>query len=160
MDIQKAPIEIIPCNFENLRHCEALINLMNEYRLDKMGDGQAYSDEEKEKLVEGLKHHATALVYIAWTGDRYIGLITSFVNFATFSVKPFINIHDIIVAESWRNKGLGRQLITRVIEEAETLGCGKVTLEVREDNDNARHLYNSMGFFDGEPRNFYWAKYM
>jgi len=158
--MEKTQIEIIPCDFDSLRHCEALIHLMNEYRLDKMGDGQAYTDEEKEKLVEGLKKHSTALVFIAWSGTDFIGLITSFVNFSTFSVKPFINIHDIIVSNLWRNKGLGRKLITRVIEEAATLGCGKVTLEVREDNDNARHLYNSMGFFDGEPCNFYWAKYL
>lgn len=158
--MQNAQLEILPCDFDNPRHNEALIHLMNEYRLDKMGDGQAYTDEEKEKLVEGLKNHPTALVYIAWSGNNFTGLITSFVNFATFSVRPFVNIHDIIVAESWRNKGLGRKLIARVVEEAETLGCSKVTLEVREDNMNARHLYNSMGFCDSEPSYVYWAKYL
>jgi len=158
--MQNTHIEIQPCDFDNPRHCEALIHLMNEYRLDNMGDGQAYTDEEKERLVEGLKTHPTAFVFIAWSGDAYAGLITSFVNFATFTVKPFVNIHDIIVTEAWRNKGVGRLMISRVIEEAVSRGCGKVTLEVREDNVNARHLYNSLGFYDGEPRNFYWSHYL
>jgi len=155
-----ANLLITPCDFNDPRHCEALIQLMNEYRLDKMGDGQAYTDEEKERLVEGLKNHPTAIVFIAWSGDAYAGLITSFVNFATFTVKPFVNIHDIIVTDAWRNKGVGRVMINRVIEEAEARGCGKVTLEVREDNENARHLYNCLGFYDGEPRNFYWSRYL
>jgi ribosomal protein S18 acetylase RimI-like enzyme len=153
-------IVIIPCDFKEPRHCEALIQLMNEYRLDNMGDGQAYTDEEKEHLVEGLKNHPTSIVFIAWAGNSYAGLITSFRNFATFTVKPFVNIHDIIVTEAWRNKGLGRKMINRVVEEAQSLGCSKVTLEVREDNENAMHLYHSLGFYDGEPRNFYWSKYL
>ena len=77
---------------------------------------------------------------------EYVGLTNCFINFATFTVKPYINIHDVIVTDTWRNKGVGRKMMEKVIEKAEEMGCSKVTLEVREDNHNAKHLYNSLGF--------------
>jgi ribosomal protein S18 acetylase RimI-like enzyme len=153
-------IEIIPCDFDNPSHCQALVSLMNEYIADKMGDGIPYSEDQKEALVEGLRRHESKLIVLAKAGERFVGLTNCFVNFATFTVKPFVNIHDVIVTNDWRNKGLGRLMLSSVIEKARELGCSKVTLEVREDNDNAKHLYNSLGFHDAEPRQYYWAKYL
>lgn len=151
-------IDIIPCDFNNPSHCDALVTLMNEYITDKMGDGIPYTEEQKVRLVEGLKAHPSKLVLFAKAGEQFVGLTNCFVNFATFSVKPYINIHDVIVAHSWRNRGVGRKLMEKVIEQAAEIGCSKVTLEVREDNLNAKHLYKSLGFTDAEPRWFYWMK--
>lgn len=153
-------IEVIPCDFSNTGHCEALVMLMNEYITDKMGDGIPYSEEQKIKLVEGLRDHPARLVLFAVAGDQFVGLTNSFINFATFSVKPYINVHDVIVLNTWRNRGVGRKMLEKVIEQAEALGCSKVTLEVREDNHNAKHLYKSLGFTDPEPRWSYWMKYL
>ena len=91
---------------------------MNEYITDKMGDGIPYTEEQKVKLVEGLKNHPSKLVLLARTGDRFVGLINCFINFATFTVKPYVNIHDVIVTASWRNKGVGRMMLERVIEDS------------------------------------------
>jgi ribosomal protein S18 acetylase RimI-like enzyme len=152
-------VEIIPCDFNNPDHCKALVNLMNEYIADKMGGGIPYTGEQKVALVEGLRRHESKLIVLAKAGDRFVGLTNCFINFATFTVKPFVNIHDVIVTGDWRNKGLGRLMLSNVIEKAQELGCSKVTLEVREDNENAKHLYDSLGFHDAEPRQYYWAKY-
>jgi ribosomal protein S18 acetylase RimI-like enzyme len=153
-------VEIIPLDFDNPAHCRALVDLMNEYIAHKMGDGIPYTEEQKLALVEGLRRHESKFIVLARAGDRFVGLTNCFVNFATFTVKPFVNIHDVIVTSDWRNKGLGRMMLSKVIEKAGELGCSKVTLEVREDNDNAKHLYNSLGFHDAEPRQYYWAKYL
>lgn len=153
-------VKIVPCDFNNPDHCKALVSLMNEYIADKMGDGIPYNEEQKLALVEGLRRHEPKLVVLAQAGDRFVGLTNCFVNFATFTVKPFVNIHDVIVTRDWRNKGLGRLMLSKVIEKAGELGCSKVTLEVREDNDNAKHLYNSLGFHDAEPRQYYWSMYL
>ncbi len=153
-------IDIIPCDFENPVHCNALVTLMNEYICDRMGGGIPYTDVQKAQLVEGLKNHPSKLVLLAVAGNEYIGLTNCFINFATFTVKPYINIHDVIVTDSWRNNRVGRKLIEKVIEKASELGCSKVTLEVRADNHNARYLYDSLGFHDAEPRQYYWTKYL
>jgi len=153
-------LEIIPCDFDRSDHCEALVLLMNEYISDKMGDGVPYTEEQKVKLVEGLRQHPSKLILFARTGNRFVGLTNCFVNFATFTVKPYINVHDVIVTDSWRNRGVGRRMLEKVIEKAAELGCSKVTLEVRDDNHNAKYLYNSLGFFDADPKQYYWTRYL
>jgi ribosomal protein S18 acetylase RimI-like enzyme len=153
-------LEIIPCDFDRSDHCEALVSLMNEYISDKMGDGVPYTEEQKVKLVEGLRQHPSKLILFARTGNRFVGLTNCFVNFATFTVKPYINVHDVIVTDSWRNRGVGRRMLEKVIEKAAELGCSKVTLEVRDDNHNAKYLYNSLGFFDADPKQYYWTRYL
>ena len=149
-------VEIVSCDFDNPAHCDALVRLMNEYITDKMGDGIPYTNEQKKKLVEGLKNHASKLVLFAMAGDQFVGLTNCFINFATFTVKPFVNIHDVIVTGTYRNKGVGRKLLEALIENAREMGCSKVTLEVREDNHIAKYLYNSLGFCNTEPRQYYW----
>jgi ribosomal protein S18 acetylase RimI-like enzyme len=156
----KNHIEIVACDFENSRHCEALIRLMNEYITDEMGGGPPYTEEQKRELVKGLRDHPSKMIFFAVNGHEFVGLANCFVNFGTFSVKPFVNIHDVIVSRQWRNKGIGRKILEKVIKEALRMDCAKVTLEVREDNDIAKHLYDSLGFHDASPRQFYWTKYL
>jgi ribosomal protein S18 acetylase RimI-like enzyme len=156
----KEEIDTIPCNYDDRNHREALVNLMSEYITDKMGGGEPYTPEQKIKLVEGLRNHPTSLTFFAICNGQFIGLITGFVNFATFTVKPFINIHDVIVTGAWRNRGVGNHLLDKIVQKAVELGCSKVTLEVRSDNVNAMHLYNKKGFHDQEPRQYYWARYL
>jgi len=156
----KQEIKVLHCNFDSQAHCEALVNLMNEYITDRMGGGTPYTEEQKQKLISGLRNHPSKLVIFAVAGGQFIGLVNSFINFATFTVKPFINVHDVIVTRAWRNNGVGRIMISEVIREAVGMGCSKVTLEVREDNENAKYLYKSLGFHDSEPRQYYWSKYI
>lgn len=153
-------IQVITCDFDNPAHCRALVKLMNEYITDKMGGGEPYTEKQEQLLIEGLKNHPSKMVLFAYSEDQYLGLITSFINFATFTVKPFINIHDVIVTQSKRNNGIGRLMLNEVIRRAQEMGCSKVTLEVRADNDNAKYLYNSLGFHDSVPRQYYWSKYL
>ncbi|MBN2480162.1 MAG: GNAT family N-acetyltransferase [Bacteroidales bacterium] len=153
-------IEIIHCDFENPAHCNALVSLLNEYITDEMGGGLPYTDEQKKLLVEGLKNHPSKIIMFAVFNRKFIGLVNCFVNFGTFSVKPFVNIHDVIVTQLWRNKGIGRMMLEKIVEESRRIGCSKITLEVREDNRNAKHLYKSLGFHDANPRQYYWTKYI
>jgi ribosomal protein S18 acetylase RimI-like enzyme len=156
----KEILKVISCDFDNPQHCEAVVSLMNEYISDDMGEGKPYKEEQKERLLKGLRDHPSKLILLAQAGDQFVGLCNCFVNFATFTVKPYINIHDVIVTKTFRNQKVGRRLLEKVIENAVESGCSKVTLEVREDNLNARHLYNDLGFNDTEPRQFYWTRYI
>ena len=153
-------VEIIRCNFENPIHCQAEIDLMREYMTDEMGGASPLSDKENEKLIEGLKSLPTTLTLLAKYGDEFVGLTNSFVNFGTFAVRPFLNIHDVVVMSTHRGKKIGRLLLEENIRIAkEELGCAKVTLEVREDNKVAQSLYKSLGFGDSNPTMHFWTKY-
>ena len=52
-------------------------------------------------------------------------------------------IIDIFVLDEYRNKGIGKALINKMLENKQ---IEKVTLEVKKDNKNAIMLYNSLGF--------------
>jgi len=152
-------VNIIECDFENSIHCNAVIELMNHYMASKMGGNlPSYDNEEAERMINGLKNHTSKLVLLAIDNDEFVGLSNSFINYGTFAAKPFINIHDIIVLEKYRGSGIGRQLMEAIILKAEQFNCGKITLEVREDNTEAQGLYNSLGFEESRPIMHFWTK--
>lgn len=151
-------IEIIKCDFSNADCLDAIGDLMNAYIQDNMGGGNPLSHMEKLRLVDGLNQHPTSIVLLARVSDMFCGLLIAFENFSTFSVKPMINIHDLIVLPELRNSGIGYKLLDSIIEIAEKRGCSRVTLEVRNDNITAQSLYQKKGFKETEPPMFYWRK--
>ncbi|MBN1417076.1 MAG: GNAT family N-acetyltransferase [Bacteroidales bacterium] len=155
-----AALKIFECDFTNPFHCETLADLMNAYITDRMGGGLPYSSEQRRQLIDGLKNHPSRLVLFVALGDKIIGLTTCFINFATFSLKSFMNIHDVIVLQEFRGTGAGRKLMEGVIEHAQKIGCSKITLEVREDNIPAQNLYKSLDFRECEPVHYFWTKYL
>ncbi len=56
------------------------------------------------------------------------------------------DIQTITIVESWRRRGLGRLLATKLLSRAEAHGAREVFLEVRDDNPRAHVLYRSLGF--------------
>lgn len=65
-------------------------------------------------------------------------------------------IPNVCVKESARKQGVGKQMMTVLIEEAKKLCLAVLYLEVRESNAAARRLYGSLGFEEnGIRKNFY-----
>lgn len=151
-------IEIMECDFSNTDCLNAIGNLMNAYIQDNMGGGNPLSNMEKLRLVDSLNQHPMSIVLLACIGDIFCGLLIAFENFSTFTVKPMINIHDLIVLPELRNLGIGHKLLDSIIEIAEKRGCSRITLEVRNDNINAQYLYRKKGFEEPDPPMFYWRK--
>jgi ribosomal protein S18 acetylase RimI-like enzyme len=152
--------KLFACDYTNTDHRKAVADLMNAYITDEMGGGKPLDENEQIRLTENLEKHPKSIVMLAETDGVFTGLLTAFENFATFSVRPMINIHDIIVLKEYRGKGIGRKLLQTITAEAEKRGCGRITLEVREDNVNAQKLYRSEGFGEVEPNHYYWRKYL
>ncbi|MDR2691139.1 MAG: GNAT family N-acetyltransferase [Dysgonamonadaceae bacterium] len=153
-------IQLVICDYANTAHRKAIARLTNAYITDAMGGGKRLDENEQVRLVEGLEKHPKSVVILAETDGVFVGLLTAFENFATFAIRPMINIHDIIVLKEYRGKGVGRKLMQAITAEAEKRGCCRITLEVREDNVNAQKLYRSEGFGELEPNHYYWRKYL
>jgi len=144
-------IEICLCDFSNPLHSSNFIRLINLYIQDEMGGGTPHTLEKATDLIRGMADHPTAFVVFAKVNQAFAGMVVSFLNFSTFKAMPFVNVHDVIVDSAFRGMGLGRMMLESVIEIAETKGCSKITLEVRDDNTVAKGLYNSLGFDECEP---------
>jgi ribosomal-protein-alanine N-acetyltransferase len=59
---------------------------------------------------------------------------------------PEADVQTIAVSPAARGRGLGRQLLRALIEEARRRGASSLLLEVRADNQPAIALYESEGF--------------
>jgi ribosomal protein S18 acetylase RimI-like enzyme len=123
-----------------------------------MGGGKPLSKPEQLRLIDGLNEHPKSIVLLARTEGIFTGLLTAFENLSTFTAKPMINIHDVIVLKEYRSQGVGRQLMNAILTEAENRKCSRITLEVRKDNIIAQNLYKSLGFDETNPEMFYWRK--
>lgn len=55
-------------------------------------------------------------------------------------------VHDVIVAESARGSGVGRQIVERLISELRSRGATQILLETAWRNDTARAFFASLGF--------------
>ena len=151
---------IIPCDYSKLVHRQAVVALINTYIQDEMGGGTPLSEQEQTGLIEGLKGHTDAVVLLAETQGIYTGLLVAFENFSTFTARPMMNIHDVMVRKEYRKRGTGRLLMNAAIEEAGKRNCSRITLEVRKDNLPAQNQYRDLGFHEPAPGMFYWRKYL
>jgi ribosomal protein S18 acetylase RimI-like enzyme len=143
-------ISYVRADLDEPLHRVAVRELIAAYARDPQGSGRALPEQVLERLVPGLRAHPTALVFLAFAGDRPAGVAVCFVGFSTFAARPLINVHDLAVLPEFRRRGVGRGLLEQVERRARELACVKITLEVRAQNDVARALYRSAGFGDAD----------
>jgi ribosomal-protein-alanine N-acetyltransferase len=83
-------------------------------------------------------------------GDEVIG----YVGFRTYRGEAHIT--TIAVHPEWRGRGLGERLLLETMEAAVQLGAQRATLEVRQSNRVAQHMYGKYGFqFTGTRKGYY-----
>ena len=129
----------------------SVLYLLDHYSRHEMGSGQPLPEDVRSRVIDGLQAHPMSRIFIAYAGDQPIAMAICFVGFSTFKARKLINIHDLVVHESERGRGVGSQLIDAVIAYAKSNDCCAITLEVRADNP-ARTLYHKKGFQSlGEP---------
>jgi GNAT superfamily N-acetyltransferase len=139
-------VEIVEADLSRPEHQHAVVELIDAYSMDPMGNGKSLSAEVRSALIPGLRQHATTVILLAYQGDKAIGIAVCFLGFSTFAAKPLINIHDLAVLPSHRGQGICRQLLEGVEGKARDMGCCKLTLEVLENNHRAKQVYEEAGF--------------
>ena len=87
-------------------------------------------------------------------GCEYEGALAGAIVIA---LGPFdAEINSLIVADAYRRRGVGQQLVTQAIARSYALGKERLLLEVRESNVAALRLYQQQGFsLDGRRAQYY-----
>ena len=118
-------------------------------RLDQITfPGEAWSEEAF--LREARTPTSFYVVAVAVLGEEVVG----FAGMQQVLDEGYIT--NIAVAESCRRKGLGRAMLSALIDHCRESGASFLTLEVRQSNAPAIALYESMGFLpEGRRKNFY-----
>jgi ribosomal protein S18 acetylase RimI-like enzyme len=145
------------CDFKNPQHRDELAILLNHYMEDPMGDHPPLNKQQQSDLADALDAHPTAEVLFAVLDDKYVGMTTTFVNLSTFYIQPYLYIHDVVVLKEFRGQGIGKAMIEKLISISKERGYCKLTLEVREDNPGALHVYSELGFKECDPKMYFWT---
>jgi GNAT superfamily N-acetyltransferase len=143
-------VTVVDADLARADHAQAVIELVDAYARDPMGNGQPLAADVREAIVPGLRAHPTTLVFLAYHGEKPIGVAVCFRGFSTFAARPLVNVHDLAVLPAYRGQGVGQRLLQAVEAKARQLGCCKLTLEVQENNARARRTYAAAGFAQSE----------
>lgn len=143
-------IKVIEVDYSDSRQAKDLVSLLSVYAQDPMGGGNALDDYVVSNLVDELSSRPYAFSVLCYVEGIPVGLINCFEAFSTFSCKPLVNIHDVIVMKKYRGHNISQRMLSKVEEIAKFKGCCKLTLEVLSENEAAKSSYTKFGFSDYE----------
>ncbi len=138
--------EIIRVRYDDARHADALIVLLDAYARDPAGGGEPLSDFARSNLIAALAARPFVFSVLAFDDDTPVGLINAIEGFSTFACQPLVNVHDVVVLPSHRGRGIAARMFAEVETIARERGACKLTLEVLDGNAAARALYQRLGF--------------
>lgn len=150
-------VKVIKADLTNPKHATDIVQIVDLFARDPMGQDEPLESEVKIDLISEMRKVPTTMTYIAYLEERAVGIVTCFIGFSTFTASKTFKIHDVAVHPEARGMGIGTMMLNHISEEAKEMGCSKITLEVREDNQ-AQNLYEKMGFEFGEPRWWFMTK--
>lgn len=138
--------EIIRARYDDARHADALIALLDAYACDPAGGGEPLSDFARGNLIAALAARPFVFSVLAFDDDTPVGLVNAIEGFSTFACQPLVNVHDVVVLPSHRGRGIAAQMFAEVEVIARERNACKLTLEVLDGNAAARTLYQRLGF--------------
>jgi GNAT superfamily N-acetyltransferase len=77
---------------------------------------------------------------------KIIGRAFLFLIYNDLHSKPYGLLEDVFVEEEYRGKGIGKELVKKVIEKAKEFGCYKLIATSRFGRENVHQLYENLGF--------------
>ena len=121
---------------------EIVAGLLMQFR-DHL-DGHRPSDNAMLAGVERLMENVETEYLLAAPDEDSApaGVAQLRYRFSVWTASPDCWLEDLFVREDARGQGVGAALVALTLER----GCRRVELDTREDNTNARALYERFGF--------------
>jgi nicotinate-nucleotide pyrophosphorylase (carboxylating) len=83
------------------------------------------------QLIAELAARPFVFSVLAFDGDTPVGLVNAIEGFSTFACRPLVNVHDVVVIDSHRGRGIAARLFAEVEAIARERGACKLTLCAR-----------------------------
>lgn len=113
-------------------------------------EAQCFSDPWSEKSIASELENPLSLWLVAEENGQVLGYVGS------QTVLDESDMMNVAVDPRFRRQGIARALIETLIAELAKMGSRCLRLEVRVSNENARALYERMGFRQlGLRKNYY-----
>jgi ribosomal protein S18 acetylase RimI-like enzyme len=107
------------------------------------------------ELVELVSTPGTSLL-VARDGDDVLGMLTLIVYRVPTGIRAWI--HDVVVDETARGRGVGEALAREALRLAESAGAISVELTTRQEREAANRLYRRLGFEQRETNVYVWRR--
>lgn len=123
---------------------------LEEYSYTHSEDVQAY--------LNWLFRRDVAGIWVAEEDGKIVGFVASDGNwFSKREGKVVGAIHELVILPEYRNKGIGKALVEKVIEYFKSRGLDTAELWVGDKNTQALEFYKSLGFEERYRFN-YWIR--
>ncbi len=138
-------MQFVECNFD--RHAEPILEILN----DAIVNSTALFDYEPRTLDSMVlwfrtkeAHHFPVMGLESESGE-----LLGFASYGTFRNWPAYKYtveHSVYVHAAHRSRGIGRRLLQRLIQEAETQGYHTLVGGIETSNTASIALHESLGF--------------
>ncbi len=96
--------------------------------------------------IQKLEIKSEAIKFELFDNEKKIGRIYLYLIKNDLHDKPYGLLEDLLVEESYRGSGFGKQLVQTAIEEAKKLGCYKLICTSRNTRSEVHGFYKKLGF--------------
>ena len=114
--------------------------------LDRSGLGGLWSPQQWQSELEDPRRPGVGL----WRAGALLALACGWL------VVDELHVTAVVVAPTWRRRGLGRRALEALLEMGRQQGAERATLEVAAGNSAARALYAALGFREAGIRRYYY----
>ncbi|HTW75400.1 MAG TPA: GNAT family N-acetyltransferase [Steroidobacteraceae bacterium] len=101
------------------------------------------SADDLQRHLFGEPRFVAALLAL-WSG-AVAGYALYFYNYSSFLCRPGLYLEDLYVRPAYRGRGIGRQLLQGLEDQARAQGCGRLEWAVLDWNRDAINFYHRFG---------------
>lgn len=109
----------------------------------RVGDQLFDNPVKPERTIEFLndpRHH----LILAFDGDDVVAMVSA-LHYVHPDKDPALFINEVGVIESHQNKGIGRKIVTEMINHGKNIGCTDIWVATETSNAPARACYIAAG---------------
>ncbi|KXX71066.1 GNAT family N-acetyltransferase [Flammeovirga sp. SJP92] len=110
---------------------------------NQLGYNALISDIEHRLKI--ILEHPENCIYVATENEKVVGWIHGFYTMRVES-DFFVEIGGLVVDENFQNNGIGKKLVSKVIEWAELNSCKKIRVRCNVIRTESHLFYKKIGF--------------
>ena len=138
-------MEIRKANLDDSKKLDSLLT-------ELIHDEKQYDDNINQNFVVNNYHEHKLILddnvaFVAVDGDKIVGYIYGFIScYPNVVLEKIAKLDALYIEQDYRNKGIGKQLVSEFKKWSLEVGAKYVELSVLKDNEYGKKLYRDCGF--------------
>lgn len=142
LTLPMSDLSIVPASE---RDVDAICHLLHEL-FTQEADFSTNQDKQACAVRAILASPEHGQILLLKVDDQIAGMVSLLYLISTAMGGKVAMLEDMIIAASYRSRGLGKQLLSAAIDFARQQGCLRITLLTDADNERAQQFYQQQGF--------------